>query len=71
MIPAAQAGCDWRGVVRTRTMLLGRHGRGIHAVWPVPLAFSRLFQLILAGGTLLAALLLAAATIALIRHRRA
>ena len=30
-----------------------------------------LFQLILAGGTLLAALLLAAATIALIRHRRA
>jgi hypothetical protein len=33
--------------------------------------FLRLFQLILAGGTLLAALLLAAATIALIRHRRA
>jgi hypothetical protein len=30
-----------------------------------------LFQLILAGGTLLAALLLAVATIALIRHRRA
>ena len=30
-----------------------------------------LFQLLLAGGTLLAAVLLAAATIALIRHRRA
>ena len=30
-----------------------------------------LFQLILAGGTLLAAVALAAATIALIRHRRA